>query len=1103
MHSIVRWCLNNRPVVVLFSLVLMGAGVASTFRLNQELLPSVEFPQVYVLVQNPGAGPQQVDRELSKPLSDGLTGLPRLKHVQTIASQGFSTVILTFDLDSSLKEDQDNTNQRLSQVPLPIGVGKPLVQTFSFNAVPTMTYTLAARDGDLARATREANDVIVPALTGATGSAQVKVSGGARERVLITLDGTQLAQKGLSVQQIQQALSGANVDLPAGTTLDADKALPVEASSSLRTIADLKNLIVIGSVAQAGNQPGAAQPGGDQNRPAPAASPGQSQGSSPAARASPGPSPAPAPPAPPVRLGDVAKVEMDSQQTNGISRTNGLASLQIQVIRASNGNAVTLSDDVRQRIAKLHLDSRDDLQLSNDSAVDIKASLNDLVHEGLIGAALAIGIIFLFLGSLRATLVTAVSLPTSVLVALLGTSIGGFSLNVLTLAGLTIAVGRIVDDAIVVLENSYRHLQQGESPREAALHGATEVSSAVISSTLTSVAVFLPIGVVGGIISRFFLPFSVTVTISLLASLLVALTLIPVLVSFILSAQRRRDGIPADAGPAGAQTNPPEHVSRLARPYVPVLAWVLRRFYRKGLVVTVSALALIGVLALTVIAVPKNFFDLGGSAYLSGNISLAPGTTSTQTSQRVKAFESAAQSDRDVKTVEVTIASSDFGGYTGSVSDNEARFNLIVKDKKTADQVRQRLQNKLDELYGKGTSTIGVQSFGPPSSGFSVTLSGRNPDALRAASDQVAAKLSQSPDLANVKSDLAVRQPETLVSVDANKAAERGLTPSAVAFALTGTLNPKDVGTLGAGGTPITLRLDPRYVAADKLADLPLGPGTTLKDVATVTRTDVPTTVTRVDGTQQVTVNADVLVADTQGASAKATDSVKSLSLPAGVSLSTGGTQNDINDSFQQMFIAIGVAVAIVFIILVTFFRSVATPFVILGAMPLALIGGLLALYVTHQNLGLPSLLGVLMVFGIVVSNAILLIDFVERNRAGRTLAEALVLAGSVRVRPILMTAVATIAALVPVATGFASEGGGGLISKSLAVVVEGGLISSTVLTLLVVPILYSWFKRWGHHRYEGAAPSLGTGSPARALNGNGSSNGRVWEHFHEEALKH
>jgi len=452
MHAIVRWCLGNRAVVILFSLILMGAGVFSIFRINQELLPSVDFPAVFVLVPEPGAGPQQVDRDVSRPLTADLTGLPRLRHVNATSSQGFSQVAVDFELDSSLKDDLDAVDQRLQQARLPAAAGRPVVQTFDFSAVPSMTYSLAAKDGDLARATREANDVIVPALTGAQGVAQVKVSGGARSTVSVTLDGTKLAAHGLSVQQVQQALGASQVDVPAGEALQADRSLPVEVLGTIRTVDDLKALPV-------GPPAGATRP---------------------------------------VVLGDVATVVDAPAPVNGISRTNGVPSLEIQVIRTSNGNAVTLSGDIRSRVSKLHLDSQDDLQLVTDAATEIRASLNDLMLEGLLGALLAILVIFLFLRSVRATLVTAVSLPTSVLVALLGTSLWGFSLNALTLAGLTIAVGRIVDDAIVVLENSYRHLQQGRTPVEAAYRGATEVSSAVISSTLTTVGVFLPIGVVGG-----------------------------------------------------------------------------------------------------------------------------------------------------------------------------------------------------------------------------------------------------------------------------------------------------------------------------------------------------------------------------------------------------------------------------------------------------------------------------------------------------------------------------------------------------------------------------------------------------------------------------
>jgi len=1017
MQAIVRWCLGNRAVVILFSLILMGAGVISIFRINQELLPSVEFPSVFVLVTEPGAGPEQVDRDVTQPLIQNLTGLPRVSHITTSSSQGFSQVEVAFALDSTLKDDLDNVKERLSQLQLPGNAGKPVVQTFDFSAVPSMTYSLAATDGDLARATREANDVIVPALNGAQDSAQIKVSGGAQTSVAITLDSSRLGAHGVSVQQVQQALGAAQVDMPAGETLQADRSVPVEVLGSVKSVDDLKALVVG----------------------PPAALPRQAGGGGAVE------------PARPVLLADVAAVTEAPVPVNGISRTDGVPSLSIQVIRTSNGNAVTLSNDIKSRVAKLHLNSADNFQLVTDAAQGIRASLNDLVLEGVLGAFLAVLVIFLFLRSLRATLVTAVSLPTSVLVALLGTNLWGFSLNALTLAGLTIAVGRIVDDAIVVLENSYRHLQQGSTPIEAAYKGATEVAKPVIASTLTTVGVFLPIGVVGGIISRFFLPFSVTVTISLLASLLVALTLIPVLVSFLLQRRARRKVSAHDPHVPGA----------LARGYRPVLAWVLAHGWRKVAVLAAALVLLIGASA-TLAFVPKNFFDFGESAQLAGTVTLPAGTSADQTSEQLKAFEAKANADPAVKIVQVTIASSDYGAYTAGFNTNEARLQIELKSKTGAKDVAKRLQADLDGLYGPGNSQISVEMAGPPSSGFSATLSGRDPAALRRASDMVVAKLATDQELAHVKSDLAAEKPELLVSVDPAKAAARGLTPQTVALAVSGGLSARNAGTLGPGGPQVILRVDPGSVSADKLPNLPLGPGTTLKDVATISNNLAPTSITRVDGVQQVTVAADITATDTQGATSRATRELGKLSLPSGVTLGSGAANSDLANAFSQMLVAIAVAVAIVFLILVTFFRSVVTPFVILLTMPLALIGSFLALLVFRQALGLPALLGVLMVFGIVVSNAILLIDFVERNRADRPLVEALLQAGSIRIRPIMMTATATIMALVPIAAGISTAGGGGLIGQPLALVVEGGLVSSTFLTLLVIPIVYSLLRRRG-----------------------------------------
>lgn len=1005
MRRVIAWCLGNRPVVILFAVLFMGAGIFSIFRLNQELLPSIDFPTVFIVTGDPGANPAVIDRDVSLPLSNALNGLPHAQHIFATSSQNFSQVQVQFNVDSNTKDDLDAVNQRLSQLQLPAGAGKPLVQTFSFSAAPSIIYSLGAADGDLSRATLEAQTVIAPALQGAQGAAQVKIVGGEQNAITITLDPARLAARGLPTFQVAQALQGAQVDLPAGESLNGSRVVPVQVLSALHTAADLRALPVGTALSRSA---------------APSI----------------------------VTLGEVATVEEAPAPVNGISRTDGLPSLSIQVIRDPSGNAISLSNDIHARVTALHLDPSDRLSLIEDSATGIRASLNDLLLEGLLGALFAIFAIFLFLRSLRATLVTAVSLPTSVLVALLGTSIGGFSLNILTLAGLTIAVGRIIDDAIVVLENSYRHLQQGEPPRLAALNGASEVSKAVISSTLTTVAVFLPIALVGGIISKFFVPFSITVTISLLASLLVALTLIPVLVSFFL--ERR-------AAPAEGRRDWSHRV------YQPLLGWALSSRLSKATVVL--AAGVLFALALGVVASPlvaKNFFDFGSTEQLAGQVTLPPGTTTEETSQQLKSFETAAAADPGVKLVQVTIASSDFGGYSAGFETNQARLLLLVKDKRLASAVVSRLQQKLDELYGVGNGQLQIASFGPGSNRFEARASGQDDQALRQASDLIVAKLQQDAELSDVQSDLATAKPQLTVDVDPTKASAHGLSPRSVAQVVAQALSPMPLGNLGSGGPPVSLRLDPASVTVERLGDLPVGPGAVLKDVATISNETAPNSINRRDGTRLVAVSAVINGTDTSGISQRATALVQLVPLPAGVKLDTGGTSDDINQSFQSMFLAIGIAIAIVFIILVIFFRSVVTPFVILVSMPLALIGGIAALLVTRSALGLPALLGVLMVFGIVVSNAILLIDFAERARETQPTHDALLLAGATRLRPILMTAVATVVALLPVAVGLSTSGGGGLISQSLAVVVVGGLITSTVFTLIVVPVVYSLIARRG-----------------------------------------
>ena len=346
MRRIVAWCLGNRPVVILFAIVLMGAGIFSIFRLNQELLPSIDFPSVFIVTSDPGANPAVIDREVSIPISNALNGLPHAQHVFATSSQSFSQVQVQFNVDSNTKDDLDAVNQRLSQVQLPAGAGKPLVQTFSFSAAPSIIYSLGAADGNLSRATLEAQTVIAPALQGALGAAQVKVVGGEQNAITITLDPARLAARGLATFQVAQALQAVQVDLPAGESLNGNRVVPVEVLSALHTAADLRTVPV-----------GNAAP--------------QSKSGAPSI----------------VTLGDVATVQEAPAPVNGIARTDGLPSLSVQVIRDPNGNAISLSNDIHSRIAALHLDPSDRLSLIEDTATGIRASLNDLLLEGLLGAS--------------------------------------------------------------------------------------------------------------------------------------------------------------------------------------------------------------------------------------------------------------------------------------------------------------------------------------------------------------------------------------------------------------------------------------------------------------------------------------------------------------------------------------------------------------------------------------------------------------------------------------------------------------------------------------------------------------------------------------------
>jgi HAE1 family hydrophobic/amphiphilic exporter-1 len=677
----------------------------------------------------------------------------------------------------------------------------------------------------------------------------------------------------------------------------------------------------------------------------------------------------------------------------------------------------------------------------------------------------------------------------------------------------------------VVLENSYRYVQDGYEPEEAALKGTTEVASAITSSTLTTIAVFLPLALVGGIVSKFFVPLSLTVALALVASLIVAVTIIPVLVSIFL---RRRAGDPAPqtgtpnggfvrfltgvvvfllasvvalavASRVGALGDVPglpsgfarrvnEFVSGMGSPiflavvvallvvgtvlvvvvtarrssgesdglllrlYTPMLRWSLRH---RLAVLLLAFLTFAGGLGL-VRFLPVTFFPPSEERLLIADVELPAGTAPERTSERLRPFEDFLQQDAGIKSYQVSIGGEDTQDPESPVRpNNKAQAFINVKESADVRRALDRVDRAGDELYGENFQ-VQILSNGPPQGGLEAVLTGGSKEDLAKAAEIISVEFRKLEDVNNVESDLSGGNPEVEIEVDPEKAAGAGLSPIVVSGSLGSLLGESAVTTLG--DTPVVVGVPENSVdSLDEVRGLPVGSDTTVGDVAEVSEAESPAAVSRTDGERAVTVTGSITSTDTQTVSTEAQRAIADLDLPANVTAQVGGENEDIDESFRNLFLSIIVALVLVFLLLVVFFGSLLVPLVILLAVPLTTVGAFGALYLTNTAISVPSLLGILLLIGIVVSNAILLVDFAVKAQEDRyeTSDEAILAAGRARLRPILMTAFATIFALMPLALGL-SGGGNGLISSSLAITVVGGLATSTFLTLLVVPVGYS-----------------------------------------------
>jgi len=1026
--------LKNRALIALITIVAAIFGGLALTNLKQELIPSIEFPALIVVSTYPGASPDVVNNDVSTPIESAIQGVPGLEGTTATSTTNASIVQATFSYGTDLATAEQKMTQAINRIQstLPTGV-QPNVLSVSIDDLPVIQIAVTGYDdAETIQAQLEAS--VIPDLEDVEGVNAAQIVGGVGQRVTITPDHAALAAAGYSQQAITDALKQNGVLFPGGEITEDDQTLTVQTGSKISTVDEIAALPLVPSDAE--------QFSGGQKT-----------------------------------IGDVATVVQESDPITSVSRVNGEAALTIAVTKLPSANTVDVSRGVTALLPSL-ADDIDGVEFTVvfDQAPYIQQSIDSLAQEGLLGLVFAVLVIFIFLLSVRSTLVAAISIPTSVLITFIGIQAFGFSLNILTLGALTIAIGRVVDDSIVVIENIKRHYIGDADKKTAILRGVREVATAVSASTIVTVAVFLPIAFVGDVTGELFRPFALTVTIAMLASLFVALTIVPVLAYWFL-----KPGKPLlDA--AGTAIDPEDAAappSRLQKSYLPILTWTLKHSW---VTLLIAVLVLAGTIALAPL-MKTNFLGDSGQNTFTVTQDLGPAPSLEAETAASEPVEEALLGIDGIETVQVSIGSSG-SALRDAFSGGSAGITYSITTDPDADQValREDVQDALADLDDVGTLTVGTGNGGFGSSDIEVDVTAPDADTLTTATDAVVDAVTGAEGVGQVSSNLSASLPYIAVTVDRDKAAQLGLSEVAVGGLVSAAMQPQQAGTVEIDDTTLTVYVaasdPPASIDALKALPVPSAAGMVpLSDVATVEESNGPASITTEDGQRTATVTVSPATDDLATATASVTQAIADADLPASADAAIGGVASQQGDAFSQLGLAMLAAILIVYIVMVATFKSLRQPLLLLVSVPFAATGAILLQIITGVPLGVASLIGVLMLIGIVVTNAIVLVDLVNQYRVkGLSTHDATLAGGSRRLRPILMTALATIFALLPMAMGL--TGHGGFISQPLAIVVIGGLISSTVLTLLVLPTLFNLVE--GAKERRAARRAGGDGSAER-----------------------
>ncbi|GAA4716426.1 efflux RND transporter permease subunit [Brevibacillus fulvus] len=1006
----------RRPVTVMMGvLIVVLLGIISLTRIPIDLYPDIEIPTVAVITSYSGVGPEEIENLVTKPVEDAVATVSGVKSITSNSREGSSQVIVEFDYGADLDEAISDIQQKVERArrSLPDDADAPSVVRFDPNSTPVLTLAISS-DMKADQLKRFVDDQIVPYLERVDGVASVDVSGGVDREIKIIVNDKKLEQYGLTVSDLNTQLRNQNLDGSGGKVTEGGISYQVRSIGKFASIDDIRKVSI------------PLQGGGH------------------------------------IFLEDIAVVQDGYKDISVETKLDGKNTVTVTIMKQSGSNTVAVVDNINEQLQNIQetMSGNFSFVSISDQSKFIRASINTLEHDTLIGGLLAIIIILVFLRSLSNTLIIATAIPIAVISTFALMFFSGMSINTMSLGGLTLGIGMIVDDAIVVLENIHRHRERGASIVQAAVEGTKEVSMPVIAATLTTIAVFLPIVFVEGVTAQLFKDLGVTVSFSLIVSLVVSLTVTPMLATKWTAA-------------AKANTHFEKSDGKLVSAYRKLLRWALG--HRK----TVVAIGLAS-LAAGVALIPflgSEFMPSSDQGQVNVSIQLPTGTELEKTREVMNQALATIEKVPEVKSILSALGTSNATRGSNNASEENASFFLQLSDlsersRSTAeivDDLRKKLNRfpgarvRISEVSGGSLPFMGGGGGGAGGSGpIAYAIRGGDSEKLKELAELLTDQISTVEGVREADNSLEQSTPQVQVRMDKVRAAELGVTQSMISSTVSTALNDQVATTYETDGTEIDVSIVPEDGDNTHIEDIgnllittSNGEKVQLKDVAEVVMGEGPRSISRYNQARTVTIMAQTAPnVDLGTVSAAVDEVVRSYPLPAGYAIEKQGTTQQMDESTKSMLYAFGLAIVLVYIILAAQFESMVYPLSIMLSVPLSIFGASFSLWITNRPLSIPAFIGLILLVGIVVRNAIVLIDFTNILRGrGTDRTEALLIAGPTRLRPIVMTTLTTSLGLLPLAMGL---GEGSESQSPMATVVIGGLLLSTLLTLVVIPVVYS-----------------------------------------------